>query len=165
MQRKHPSDEEKNDRGDQDVDRRSRDRDHELLPGIRRHPFKARDASNGQQSNVGSPNPESLRRECVAKLMQQHAKKDQQRESHSVDRRLQAAFRVVDPGIEDQEQQKGEVDPHLNAGNRRYAIGPFHSSARSSNNPMRQAFSGGRPCPASDGNCPPGVFRARWRQL
>ena len=166
VQWKHPSDKEKHDDGDQDIDRRSRDRDDQLLPGIGRHSLQARNAANGQQSDVRSPNPKSLCRESVAKLMQQHAKKDQQCESHSIHRRLRAAFRVINPSVEAEEQQKSEVDSHLNAGNGCYAIGPFHASGTMAEQAGEASVFGREPClrPNAIGKVATRhVSRQRWR--
>ena len=127
MQRQHSFDKEKHDNGDQDINRRSCDRNDQLLPGISRHSLQARNAANWQQRDVRSPDPKSLCRESMAKLMEQHAQKDQQCESHSVDRRFRAALGIINPSVEDEKQQKREVDSHLNTANSCYAIGPFHA--------------------------------------
>ncbi len=76
VQWQHSSDKEKHDNGDQDIDRRSCDRDDQFLPGIGRHSLQARNAANRQQRDVRSPDPKSLCRESMAELMQQHAEKD-----------------------------------------------------------------------------------------
>ena len=79
--------------------------------------------------------PKAFGREGVAKLVQQHAEKDQQRKSHPIHRRLQTTIRVVDPRIEPEEQKKSQVDSHLNAGNTWLCgrtISPFGTMAEES---------------------------------
>ena len=60
--------------------------------------------------------------------MQEHTQKNKQCESHSIHSRFQAAFRIINPSVEAEEQQKREMDSHLNSGNGCYAKGPFHAS-------------------------------------
>ena len=93
-----------------------RQRDPKLLGGLLRHPFQARDAADGQQSDVPCGDTVSPRRQGVTQLMQEHAAEQCQDEGRPAQRRVHAP--AGDPMARshpDKQQEKGEVYARFNS--------------------------------------------------
>jgi hypothetical protein len=112
--------------GDKNIHGRPGNCDNELLLRIGWHSFQASDSADWQQRDIWRSDAESPRREGVAKFVEQHAQKDQEGKDHPVDCCLWAAVDVIDPGIKCKQQEEGQVNPHLNARDGCYSVGPFH---------------------------------------
>jgi autonomous glycyl radical cofactor GrcA len=99
----------------------------QLLLRIVGHAVESRDATDGQQRDVTRADPVTTRSQCVAELMEHHAREERADEEHVLDRRGGAVSRLpahqADPA---EKQDERHVDVQRDAEQLSYAKRPFH---------------------------------------
>ena len=120
------ADEQQQDEGDDEIDRRSGDGDGEFLRRLLRHRLQAGDAADRQQRDFRRLNAVAARDEDVAELVQHDADEDEDDEDEAVARRRRSALlpgAEADPG---EQQQEGDVNLHRRAAEAANRQGPAH---------------------------------------
>ncbi len=120
------ADQQQQDDGDDEIDRRPGDGDGEFLRRLVRHRLQAGDAADRQQRDFRRLNAVAARDENVAELVQHDADEQEDDEDEAVARRRRAALlpgAEADPG---EQQQEGDVNLHRRAAEAANRQGPAH---------------------------------------
>ena len=120
------ADQQQQDEGDDEIDRRPGDGDGEFLRRLLRQRLHAGDAADRQQRDFRRLNAVAARDENVAEFVQHDADEDEDDEDEAVARRRRPALlpgAEADPG---EQQQEGDVDLHRRAAEAANRQGPAH---------------------------------------
>ena len=104
-------------KGNDDIDRRTGQRDDQFLPRFVRHAFQPRHATDGEERDIRRVDPVSAGGKGVAELVEDDADKEQDNEGKAGKHRRRSTFRVVDKPEPGEEEEKGRVDADVDAGN------------------------------------------------
>ena len=111
---------------DHHVDRGARQRHHDFLPGLLRHPLQRRHPADGQKGDVGGGDAVAASGKDVAELVQHNAHEQGDDEEDAVDRLGRTAMCPVDGRDPGEQEKERQVDAHGRAADIEQLDRPTH---------------------------------------